>query len=284
MSECENIDFKTADVFHFDSDACNFNDVARNENNFTYWYERDYMYMLGYESVDMFSEIIDKAFEVYKLLNFDTDNDFKGKKREFEGKEIDDIMFSRFACYLISMFADDNFDCVVKSREYFNEISKSIKRYVDDPDDVERIFLRALLAKNQNLLFAAISQAGLNVDSCTFIQNNGCHGMYKMNVDALKKYRKIRGNGRQYDFMTRYELELNCSRIEDTLLEIETNNLKNEDEIALAAQIVGLKYRNQYHSDTKGKWYPENLEKVEDIKKIITSLTQTYKRMLKMDS
>lgn len=283
MSECEKVDFKTADVFHFDDD-CNFNSVAQRENNFTYWYARDYMDMLGYESVDMFEEIIDNAWVICKFLKIEPDEEFKGIKREFEGIEIDDIMLSRFACYLIAMNADDELDRVVNSREYFKEISKSIKRYVDNTDDVERVYLRALLTESEKLLFTSITQAGLNTHSCAIIQDSGCHGMYKMSVKELQSCRKIVGNGRQYDFMTGYELELNCSRVKDTLSEIETKNLQTEDEIAMAAQIAGLKYRNQFRRDFKGKWDIERLKQVGDIKKIITSLTQTYQGMQKMDS
>jgi hypothetical protein len=64
-------------VFHFEQENLNFNDLAKDISGFTHWSAREYMEMLGYESYEAFRKAINKAISTCTTLDIDVSENFQ---------------------------------------------------------------------------------------------------------------------------------------------------------------------------------------------------------------
>jgi len=276
----KNIALKDIDVFHFDENYINFNDLAK-ENSFTYWYARDYMYMLGYSSYQSFKKAINKALTTCMTLDIDALDNFLQTKRVIDGKEVPDYKLSRFACYLVAMNADNKKLEVAQAQAFFAATAETIRRYVDDHNEVERVLIREEISSHEKTLSGVAKNAG--VYQYHFFQNAGYRGMYNMNLSKLREYKGLKKKGRTLlDFMGKDELAANLFRLTQTELKIKAENIKGQNASEAAAENVGQKVRKTMLEISGVR--PEDMELVEDIRKVKTSLRQTHKGLKKIDS
>jgi len=209
MHDQNELDFAEIDIFHFDDKNINFNDIAQ-ENGFTYWYASDYMKMLGYESYQSFKKAINRAMTTCMTLEIDIYENFQQVRHEIDGREQTDFKLSRFACYLVAMNADNKKLKVAQAQAFFAATAETIRRYVDDSAEVERVLIRDEISQHEKTLSNAASEAGVSKDGYALFQNAGYRGMYNMNLNQLKKYKGLEKKGRTLlDFMGKDELAAN---------------------------------------------------------------------------
>ncbi|WP_201276797.1 phytase [Microbulbifer sp. ALW1] len=282
MSEQTEMDFREVDVFHFDEENINFNDIAR-ENGFTYWLASEYMHMLGYESYASFKKAINKAMTTCLTLDIDTYENFQQVRRVIDGKEQTDFKLSRFACYLVAMNADNKKIRVAQAQAFFAATAETIRRYVDNAEDVERVLIRDEISAHERTLSASANKAGVSGKGYALFQNAGYRGMYNMNLSQLKTYKMLETPSRSLlDFMGKDELAANLFRITQTDLKLNNENIKGQRNAERAAESVGRKVRNTMLEISGVK--PEDMELTEDIRKVKTSLKQTHKGLKKLDT
>lgn len=281
MSDIDDINFKELDVFHFEEENLNFNDLAR-ENGFTHWYARDYMVMLGYGSYDSFKKAINKAMTTCMTLDIDMLDNFQQLKRQINNSNISDFKLSRFACYLVAMNADNKKVEVASAQAFFAASAETIRRYIDSTVDVERVLIRDEVSMHEKSLSTVAQQAGVAGSGFALFQNAGYRGMYNMNLNNLKAYKGMAKTKRTLlDFMGKDELAANLFRITQTELKMKNDGVVGQRNALATAEIVGKKVRKTMLDISGVK--PEDMELVEDIRKIKTSLKSTHKGLRKQD-
>lgn len=281
MSDIDDINFKEVNVFHFEEENLNFNDIAR-ENGFTHWYARDYMVMLGYESYDSFKKAINKAMTTCMTLDIDMLDNFQQLKRVVNESQVSDFKLSRFACYLVAMNADNKKVEVASAQAFFAASAETIRRYIDSTEDVERVLIRDEVSMHEKTLSTVAKQAGVAGSGFALFQNAGYRGMYNMNLNNLKAYKGMAKTKRTLlDFMGKDELAANLFRITQTELKMKNDGVMGHRNSIATAELVGKKVRKTMLDISGVK--PEDMELVEDIKKIKTSLKSTHKGLKKQD-
>jgi len=282
MSEQKELDLREIDIFHFDEKNINFNDIAK-ENGFTHWYASDYMRMLGYESYQSFKKAINRAMTTCMTLDIDTYDNFQQIRREIDGKEQTDFKLSRFACYLVAMNADNKKLKVAQAQAFFAATAETIRRYVGDAGEVERVLIRDEISQHEKTLSKAASEAGVSNDGYALFQNAGYRGMYNMNLNQLKRHKGLEKKGRTLlDFMGKDELAANLFRLTQTELKLKNDGIKGQKNAEATAEHVGRKVRKTMLEISGAK--PEDMALSEDIKKVKTSLKQTHRGLKKLDS
>jgi len=269
-------------VFHFEQENQNFNDLAKDINGFTYWSAREYMEMLGYESYEAFRKAINKAISTCTTLDIDVSENFQQTTIDIAGRPEKDFRLSRFACYLVAMNADPKKLQVAQAQAFFAATAETIRRYVDNAEDVERVLIREEVSTHEKALNSAAKTAGVSDQGFALFQNAGYRGMYNMNLSQLKKHKGLQQANRSLlDFMGKDELAANLFRLTQTELKLKNDQVRGQNNAERVAEDVGKKVRKTMLDISGTK--PEDMELADDIKKVRTSLKQTHKGLNQID-
>lgn len=269
-------------VFHFDQENLNFNDLAKDIGGFTYWSAREYMEMLGYESYEAFRKAINKAISTCTTLDIDVTENFQQTTIDNAGRLEKDFRLSRFACYLVAMNADPKKLKVAQAQAFFAATAETIRRYVDNAEDVERVLIREEVSTHEKALNSAAKTAGVSDQGFALFQNAGYRGMYNMNLSQLKQHKGLQQANRSLlDFMGKDELAANLFRLTQTELKLKNDQVRGQTNAERVAEDVGKKVRKTMLEISGTK--PEDMELAEDIKKVRTSLKHTHKGLNQID-
>lgn len=262
----------------FNPEAPLFEQRSR-ENGFTSWSGREFAAHLGYKDYkSFFNAAINKAQQVCMSLQINISDHFKQEKiLDEEGKEVMDIRLSRFACYLAAMNGDVKKVQVAQAQAYFATFADACRRYIEDSGEIERLLIRDEISDHEKTLSITAKRAG--VTEYGFFQNAGYRGLYNMNISELRKLKKIPASRSPLDFMGKDELAANLFRVTQTEAKMKRDGIKGQKMAEKTANEVGRTVRNTMRS-ISGQ-VPEQLEKVEDIKKLKTGLKATSAGLLK---
>ena len=264
MDDQTELALRELDVFHFDDENINFNDLAR-DNGFTFWYARQYMDMLGYESYAAFKKPINKAMTTCMTLDIDVAENFQQVKTLVDGKLQPDFKLSRFACYLIAMNADSKKLQVAQAQAFFAATAETIRRFVNNVEDIERIVIREEVSQHEKTLSGGAHKAGVTGQGYALFQNAGYRGMYNMSLSQLKQHKGMEDVKRPLlDFMGKDELAANLFRLTQTELKLKNEGIRGQRNAEITAENVGRRVRETMWEISGTK--PEDMALAEDIK------------------
>ncbi len=269
----------TLDLFHFETDRPSFEDHCH-ENGFRFWYARDLMGMLGYSDYNNFKKAINKALTVCMTLDIDCAVNFQQINRDINGTSVPDYKLSKFACYLVALNGDVKKPEVASAQAYFITLTEAFKRYVSQPDQVERVAIRGEVSEREKSLTGVAKDAG--IENYAFFQNKGYLGLYNMGLKKLRAHKGVPENRSPLDFMGKEELAANLFRITQTEAKIRNEGIKGQKPLENAAYNVGKTVRNtmQEISGTK----PEDLAIEQDIKGVKATIKSTHKEFQKIEN
>ena len=157
-----------------------------NEYDQEFWYARELQNVLEYTEWRNFLKIIEKA----KIACSQSANNVKDHFVDVNkivhlgvaDREIQDIVLSRYACYLIVMNGDSRKEVIALGQTYF-AVKTRQQELIDDyehlTDDQKRLAIRKEMAEHNKQLVAAAKDAGVesSLDYAIF-QNYGYQGLY----------------------------------------------------------------------------------------------------------
>ena len=101
-----------------------FEDYTYEEDGIEFWFARDLKELLGYEQWRNFLKVIEKAKDSCKNTKFEVKDHFADVSKKVElgsgaEREIEDIMLTRYACYLIAQNGDPKKEEIAFAQSYF---------------------------------------------------------------------------------------------------------------------------------------------------------------------
>lgn len=256
-----------------------------NEYGEDFWYARDMQVVLQYTEWRNFIKVIEKAkiacessgnnvldhfVDVNKMVHLGS-----GSQREIE-----DIMLSRYACYLIVQNADPKKEVVALGQTYFaiqTRKQELQEQFESLDEDKKRLAIRNELKEHNKSLQEAAMLAGVetNIDYATF-QNHGYRGLYGgLDAKAIHARKGLKKSHKILDYMGSTELAANLFRATQTDEKLRRENIQGKSNANRTHFEVGAKVRQTIQE--LGGTMPEDLPTPE--KSIMQIETQEKKRI-----
>lgn len=262
-----------------------FEDIKHlDENGNEYWYARELMSALDYTKWGNFKNVISKAKDACIGSGFNISEHFADTRRVLKvgnnaDMTIDDIILTRYACYLIAQNGDPRKKAIALAQTYFavktRQQELTEEQYKQLTEDEKRIYNRNLAKERNSSLFNVAQKSG--VQNFGKFNNAGYLGLYNETAQEIKRRKKLSKKDEILDFMGSEELGANIFRITQTEAKLAKSNITNEDLACATHNYVGKAVRRTIQE--LGGTMPEDLPTP---KKSVKELEKEKKKQLKL--
>jgi len=252
------------------------------EGGIEFWLARDLQHLLGYSEWRNFNTVISKArtaCEVSGNLILDHFVDVNKMVALGSGseREIDDIMLTRYACYLIAQNGDPKKEPVAFAQTYFALQTRKAEIIELRLLEVERISARHKLTATEKELSSVIYQQSGSNKNFGIIRSKGDQALFGKSTQAMKSTSNVPDSRPLADFAPTIVLKAKDFAAEITIHNARTHQLRTERAIS-----------NEHISNNEAVRKtllqrgirPENLPPAEDVKKVERRLASDEKKSL----
>ena len=261
----------------------NFEDfLHKTEDGVEFWLARDLQHLLGYGKWDNFQNVISKAKTACEISGQEIADHFAdvGKMVDIGSgaqKEIDDVMLTRFACYLIAQNGDPRKEQIAFAQTYFAIQTRKAELIEQKILEIERVQARNKLAETEKELSHVIFQQTGGNENFALIRSKGDQALFNRTTQQMKDKWGIK-NKPLADFMPTILLKAKDFATEITIFNAKQKQMKTENQISNEHITNNKTVRNTLIS--RGI-VPENLPPEEDVKKIERKLKSEEVKSLK---
>ena len=238
-----------------------------NEEGQEFWYARELQKVLEYTKWENFVNVIDKAKEACKNSSNAVEEHFPDVRKTIEmpktaTKTIQDIMLSRYACYLVVMNGDPRKEIIALGQTYFAVKTRQqeiIENYDSFSEAQKRLEIRNEIVNHNKALADAAKKAGVEapIEYAVF-QNCGYKGLYGgMDMKAIHEHKGLKKSQKILDHMGSTELAANLFRATQTEEKLRRDNIQGKEQANQTHFEVGAKVRKTI--EELGGTMPEDL-------------------------
>ncbi len=257
--------------------------AQQTENNVEFWLARDLQHLLGYTEWRNFITIISKAKTSCEVSGHPITDHFVDVNKMVElgsgsKRDVDDIMLTRFACYLIAQNGDSRKQEIAFAQTYFAIQTRRAEIIEKHLLYAERILARKkLIATEKELSKVIFEQTGGN-QNFALIRSKGDRALFNKTTRAMKAQWRVPDNRPLADFAPTIILKAKDFATEITIFNAKEQEMTNEDEIS--SEHI---YNNAAVRKTllERGIRPETLPPAEDVKKVERRLSSEQKKSLK---
>ena len=238
-----------------------------NEYGEEYWLARELQPVLEYAQWRRFSDAIERAKLACKNSGFAGEDHFAdvGKMVDIGSgaeREIDDVMLSRYACYLIVMNGDPRKEVIAIGQSYFAVKTRQqelIDNYEQMTEDQKRLAIRnEMIAHNKSLAEAAQMAGIADQREYAIFQNKGYQGLYGgLGAKEIHARKGLKKSQKILDHMGSTELAANLFRATQTDEKLRRENIQGKQAAYDTHYQVGKKVRQTIQE--LGGTMPEDL-------------------------
>ena len=249
-----------------------------------FWYARDLQVLLGYAQWRNFVQVIDKAKVACMNSGQDIQDHFADVSNMVEvgsgaQREIDDIVLTRYACYLIAQNGDSRKDEIAFAMNYFAIQTRKQELLEQRMKEWERIQAREKLTISEKELSGLIFQKGIDHAGFGRIRSKGDQALFGGSTTIDMKQRLKIPDGRPLaDFLPTITIKAKDFANELTNVNVRKSGVKSERDITEEhvknnRDVGGLLLKSGIK--------PEHLPAEEDINKVERKVKSEDKKLAK---
>lgn len=260
----------------------NFEEYAYEKDDLEFWFARDLQILLGYSKWENFIKVVEKAKEACRTSGNEVIDHFPGVRKKVDlgsdaKREIEDIMLTRYACYLIAQNGDPRKEEIAFAQSYFAIQTRKQELIEERIALKERFDAREKLAKSETELSELIYERGVDDKGFARIRSKGDEALFGgNNTKQMKVKLKIPQNRPLADFLPTVTIAAKNFATEITNFNVKKDNLQGEKKITDKHVKNNEEIRNVM---IKNKIVPEKLPPEEDIKKLERKVKKGEKKL-----
>ncbi len=179
---------KTEDIKHLFSE---FEDAASELEGVECWSARELQALLGYSKWENFEKVIQKAKEACANAGENIPDHFPDVRKTIPmpkgaEKEIQDILLTRYACYLIAQNGDSRKIEIAFAQNYFAVQTRRAEVIEQRILEYERIQAREKLSHTEKQLSGIIYDRGVDNQGFAIIRSKGDQALFRLSTAQLK--------------------------------------------------------------------------------------------------
>ncbi|MBC3807881.1 DNA damage-inducible protein D [Undibacterium seohonense] len=257
--------------------------AQRTAQGVEFWLARDIQHLLGYAKWENFLNVLNKAKTACEVSGHVIENHFPDVRKMVDlgsgsQREVDDLMLTRYACYLIAQNGDPRKSEIAFAQTYFAVQTRKAELIEQRLLEAERVTARKKLTETEKELSAVIyEQTGGNQDFA-LIRSKGDHALFGKTTQAMKAQWQVPDNRPLADFAPTIILKAKDFAAEITIFNARQHQM--DSEAVISKEHVT---NNQAVRDTllQRGIRPESLPPSEDVKKVERRLSAADKKALK---
>ena len=194
------------------------------------WSARELQNLLGYNKWENFEKVIQKAKATCFNAGVEVRDHFPDVRKVIEaGKgakhEIEDILLTRYACYLVAQNGDSRKEEISFAQNYFAVQTRRAELVEQRLLESERIIAREKLSLTEKQLSGILYERGVDSQGFAIIRSKGDQALFRLNTQMLKKKMGIPETRPVADFLPTISIKAKDFDDEKEFLGYKTPNL-----------------------------------------------------------
>ncbi len=253
------------------------------ENGVEFWLARDIQHLLGYTKWENFLNVVSKARTACEVSGHEVQDHFPDVRKMVDlgsgsQREVDDIMLTRYACYLVAQNGDPKKQEIAFAQTYFAIQTRRAELIEQRLLEAERVSARKKLTITEKELSQVIyEQTGGNQDFA-LIRSKGDQALFSKSTQIMKAHWKVPDSRPLADFAPTIILKAKDFATEITIFNTREHQLATERAISNEHISNNEAVRNTL---LERGIRPESLPPAEDVKKVERRLAAEEKKSLK---